>query len=78
MPRDQLIASACAIAWAYIGVAAVLTDTPVLIGPAACGFVLALFCAASLEQVFDEPIEEEGDVLHSPDGLFLAEIPSGK
>lgn len=73
MPRAQLIASACTVVWAYIGTAAVITDTLVLIGPAAAGFVMGLFCAASLEQFFDEPIKQggEGDEGHAANRPFF-------
>lgn len=72
--RPRLIAMGCAVAWAYAGAAAVVFHVPALIGPAVWGFVMSLFCAASLEEPFDEPVEEGADVGegHETDGLFFA------
>jgi hypothetical protein len=70
----RFIACAVAVGWAYVGVFAIRFHAYALVGPAAASFVLALFAAASLEEFFDEPVEEgaEGDEGHDADGLFFA------
>jgi hypothetical protein len=63
----RFIACAVAVGWAYVGVFAIRFHAYALIGPAAASFVLALFAAASLEEFFDEAVEQGGDVFHDTD-----------
>ena len=66
----RLIASICAVLWAYAAVAAVLTHELSLVGPCAAGFVVCLFCAQLLQPraPFDQ---EEVDVSHDDKPPFF-------
>lgn len=55
------VAAVCAVGWAYVAVFAIRFHVDALIGPAAAGFVLALFCAAAAQQFDDEGVEVVGE-----------------